>query len=162
MPNDARPMGTTPLDWATYGAAFEVDGSLRDLVVRDTTLTDWNHVLRVVEQHADTVSLTINAVEIPIPDDAQWLFDVRSHATTILRASLSEIVLCGYFFTPEEIELDLDPRAVTTAADAERLFAFMGRLAVALGKEVLLTAESVHHAPWFHASSIDGSITFTP
>ena len=154
--------GTAMLDWETYRHAFEPDGSLLDVVVLDTTVADWNRLLQVVQQHADAVSLTIREVEVPIPVDVAQIFEVSLHSLTILRATLSEIVLCGYFFTPDEIELDLDPRAVATTASAEQLFALLADIAVALGKEVLLTAESIHHTPWFRVSPVDGTVTFTP
>ncbi len=47
-----------------------------------------------------------------------------------------------HFFTPEEVEFDIDPRDVTGQEQLDALFAFMRCLVSAVGKEAILTAEN--------------------
>lgn len=53
-----------------------------------------------------------------------------------------------HFFTPDEIEFDIDPRAIDSQAQCERLVDFIRALGQAVGKAVLLTPENAPEYPY--------------
>ena len=68
---------------------------------------------------------------------------------TTLSLHVSGVRVNCHFFTPEEIEFDLDPAEVNDPANLDGLFAFMKGLATAVGKEVVLTPENMREIAIF-------------
>ena len=54
---------------------------------------------------------------------------------------MDEVIAC-HFFTPDEIELDLDPAEVSSQGAMDSVLRFMGCLGSCLGRDVTLTEEN--------------------
>ena len=65
----------------------------------------------------------------------------------MLRFRVGGILVVCHFFTPEEIEFDIDPREVTTQAHLDSLLAFLQQLGDRTRKRAVLTPENLPHGP---------------
>ena len=60
----------------------------------------------------------------------------------------------------DEIELDIDPREVTSPTAVDRVLEFMERLGAHLARDVILTEENSPEHVWFRYSSGDGVVRY--
>ncbi len=118
---------------------FQTDGSLRDLYVTPTNLKDWQRFMDFSAGYPRAYFVDGNPGEIP---DRIGPLLSDSQQTHLMRLDLWGVTLNCHFFTPEEIELDIDPAAITTEASFSALTDFMQSLGTALGKDVILTHEN--------------------
>ena len=120
--------------------AFERDGSLPDIVVSPMTLLDWKRFLMFARTSYRTEYLVDLEPREP-EDDPAVIFETRQRVPVLLKVFVDHLQLNCHFFSPDGIELDLDPREVETHKDERRILAFLRELGDALGKTVLLVAE---------------------
>jgi hypothetical protein len=121
---------------------FFCDGSLRDLYVKNVSFADWLTLLKV----AKTYPVSIHPADLDLfgrPTEDSLFTDL----TKLLAIDAGGVTICCHFFTPEEIELDIDPREVKGNEQVAAVFSFMHRLADALVKPVLLTPENAEDHP---------------
>jgi hypothetical protein len=135
-------------DWERDQNAFIRDGSLRDLYVLDTTLQDWQRLLDFLRASDYPLRFGWDE-ETVLPQEAAELFADRAPAGVLLRVDLGGPGLNCHFFREDEIEFDLDPRAVGGPSAAEAVFSFMRRVGQALNKPVRLTPENMCEAVLF-------------
>ena len=123
-------------------STFSVDGSLRDILVPGTILTDWEVLLSNLKQAGYKLKISepfdltqnLNSVE------AFRHSNENSPVKLEVALSPTNLVHC-HFFTLDEIECDVDPRAIDDESDVERILGFMKFVGDALNKNVLLTEE---------------------
>ncbi len=128
------------MDWSEV---FHKDGSLRDIYIHDTSLVDWQRFLDFLRGRSGLkASFRWDDKEVATPADVSVIFSERQHAAPLLSLDLQGILLSCHFFTSEEIELDLDPREITTKADADRVFEFIAAIGELLQKDIHLTEEN--------------------
>lgn len=119
-------------------------GELRDILVFDTDLRDWQRVLDYVRTLPRAGSFTLDADPAALPDSASAIFALREQAVTSLGIDVADVAVIAHFFDPSEIELDFDPRDVKTEDQRAALLAFMQALADLLDKPVFVAPEGSH------------------
>lgn len=130
------------VDWDKCRADFEWDGSWRDIYVHGTCLSDWDQLLGALPSWQCEIEFTGNGQSVSLPASSEAIFAQRAEHALLLRVNAAGILLNAHFYSPDEIEFDLDPREVQTARDMEALTTFMARLGDLLRKRVTLTPEN--------------------
>lgn len=119
---------------------LEVDGSLRDIYAHNTTLIEWNRLLALFPS-LGRVTYYRDGTEAPLPLTAESIFAEVQHAK-LLRCDLGGPVINTHFFTPDEIELDVDPREITTQTDLDLVLEFCARVAREIRRDIRITPEN--------------------
>jgi hypothetical protein len=119
--------------WKESAAAFQWDGSWRDIYVLDTTRDDWQRLLAHIAANHREATLDDKPLSSVIDFDGG-----RGRCLTV---SLGSVIPKCHFFAETEIEFDFDPRSMTEQ-NAHALAAFMAELGSLLDKVVVLTPEN--------------------
>lgn len=142
--NTPSSSGLVSENWERFAKDFEFDGSLRDIYVFDTSLDDWNELFRFLIRQRYTFEFSGAWSGDDFPSDLARLFRSGPDCpATLMSIQFSGLRLNCHFFEVHEIEFDIDPREVTDATGLADLIAFMGGLADAPGKSVVLTLRYV-------------------
>jgi hypothetical protein len=117
---------------------WECDGSLRDVYIQETEMSDWDALFELVARYPCTYSFDGTRKEPPHPSR---VFQDRSggHLLTIQVGSAS--INC-HFFISEEIELDIDPRQIADESTHELVMNFLAELSTRIGKDLAITPEN--------------------
>ena len=148
-------MGT---DWRAVANVFEADGSLRDIYVLDATPADWQATLELVRACYAPLRFTIDDEPAELPIHVEDVLAFRPDASPRLNFPVGGIDLACHFFGADEVEFDLLPSAVDGPERLAALLAFLGRLALATGKPVLLTGENLRDVVYFRADPATGAV----
>ncbi len=129
------------MNWDDCRDAFHLDGSLRDIYVLKTSESDWDEFLSYIRSRGFSCRYTRDNVEADLP---HRVADPLSDQTCahLLAIDIGDIVLNCHFFTVEDIEVDLEPNAVTSQAELEIVLNFMRDVGIHLSKDVVLTEEN--------------------
>ena len=119
---------------------FEVDGSLRDIYVLNTSVTDWNRVLSMTP-NLGAFTYFRDGEEATLPTDANLIFQDADHAH-LLRISLGGPIIYTHFFVEDEIEFDLDPNEITSQSDLDLVLNFCASIGRGIGRDIRITAEN--------------------
>lgn len=130
------------MDWAKVAAELGWDGSLRDLYVFETSECDWNTFLSSLSSWPYEASFLVDGEPSALPDTAAAAFMIGERAAPLLRVKVSGITVCSHFFTPDEMEFDIDPRQVSEPAGLSALSEFICRLGHLLERPIVLTHEN--------------------
>jgi hypothetical protein len=95
-----------------------------------------------------------------MPESVAEAFSVRGTASPLLTIVVDVAHLHGHFFSPDEIEFDLDPREVTGLGQAKALADFMRLLGEITAKTVILTAENSQEHVLARYSPGDGEVAW--
>jgi hypothetical protein len=125
---------------------FIWEGSLRDICILETTMSDWRAVWRLLSR-LDTI-YKVEGVEAATPDDVVQIIARPGERTHLLAVLLAGVQLNCHFFDQSEIEFDLDPREVSDQPRFEVIVSFMADLANATGKAALMTPDNMHEHPF--------------
>lgn len=117
---------------------WECDGSLRDVYIEGTDISDWRTLLEVASRYPN--AYTFDGLRKDIPD-VPSIFANRS-GSHLLTVNVGGASINCHFFISEEIELDIDPRQVTDAATHELVMSFLAELSYAVQKVLVITAEN--------------------
>jgi hypothetical protein len=149
--------------WELHQSVFELDGTLRDIYVEDTTLEDWKTVLEHILGGYPGARLLRwrdgESVEVPIPIDLESLFDGDDR--WLLMFTIAELEVDCHFFLVHEIELSFAPEPATEAS-LRPLLAFIVAIGDAIGRDVIVTPENGPHAPYFRYRPTDQRLTWYP
>ena len=126
--------------WNDVHHIFETDGALRDIIVRGTCVEDWNKLIELSKEFGN-VSLQSDGENACLPTSAVELLADKDHAHC-MKIDIGGPVANAHFFTPQEIELDLDPREIWSQAMLDTVLKFCCKLSLALGRDVLITEEN--------------------
>jgi hypothetical protein len=152
-----------PVPWSQLQAALKPDGSLRDIVVLDTTMEDWERAYRFVRGLFTSGDARLVPDPDPLPKSILDVFALTASDTMPkLGIHLGDVRLNCHFFGEREIEFDVWPSDVSTEARAELLLTFMDGLATAVGRPVHLTEENVHEWRWLTFDPGTGAWTTHP
>lgn len=137
-----------------YEEAFEIDGSLRDIYVLDTNWQDWQALLDFLRLETYPIKFTVGGEQRSLPENIEDIFALAQDNGVLLRIDETHLALHCHFFTSEEIEFDLDPRAFHSEhseLQVSRLLNFIRDMGRLLNKVVILTPENSSHClhPWF-------------
>jgi len=123
-------------EWGQFAHMFEPDGSLRDIVVYGTGVADCQKLLDLIRREFGTSVRRTSG--LPLPADAADLFAESGDAILFEKSG----ILFKYdIISPELIEIDLDPRAVTSSEQFEAIRNFMSKLSGVVKKDAFLTEE---------------------
>lgn len=154
------------MDWTLYQKIFEVDGTLRDIYVLNTSITDWQKTLDWLRTSPYQLTFRGPHDEIALPERIETIFEARDdtgdHITSFLSVKIGSCILNCHFFWEKDIEFDLDPREISSVADVNQVFEFMEHLARTVEKPAILTPESVEEVALFCFDPLVGHIQYNP
>jgi hypothetical protein len=138
-------------EWNDIKWIFEPDGSLRDIYVQDVSLNDWDKLIDFVNKNFILTFGDKNKI------DKDYVLKYlqktnRQDTCQPLIIYLARIKVHCYFFLPEEIEFDINPKEIKSITDFELIESFMVSISKVLGKQVTLTAEN---SPKFPLVKVD-------
>jgi hypothetical protein len=136
------------MDWERYRRAFENDGALRDIYVKDTSTKAWGRFREFLLSRTYPLRYSWRGEPAALPEDFVSLIGhpIQGHLLTI---DLGGVLLNCHFFLEEEIELDFHPADVASAEDLGKVFWFMRALGENLERPVILTPENMDDEVWF-------------
>ncbi len=146
------------MKWQDCAKAFNVDGSLRDIYVQDTTVVDWEVFLGAVSTM--TTNLFVDGEPLPLPTEVKEIYRDNEKKSFLLEIHLGQVTVNCHFFTKDEIELDIDPAQVTTQTELDSIVAFLAVVGRALGKDVMLTDENLPSSIWFTFDATKSQVRF--
>jgi hypothetical protein len=131
------------------------DGSFRDVFLRGAAPSDWHALIKVSTNYRIEYRLEGELQELP---DLKTIFSDqnRSHLLAIF---IDGVQLNCHFFDPNEIDIDIDPQAVTDDPTHDCIMLFLERLAIESCKEVLVTAENTPTSPYLCFSPVSKTWT---
>jgi hypothetical protein len=122
---------------------WEVDGSLRDMYVFSMSMGDWRKFLSFTSPLRTAYSFDGEERSLP---SADHLFLERGGSHLLAIQVGSAAVNC-HFFVDSELELDIDPKEVSSASQHDQLLEFAEQIASALQKPIVLTPENTPESP---------------
>ena len=123
---------------------WEVDGSLRDIYVLNTTPASWAAFLRLARLRG--ADLRFEGAPADFPDTASGA-EGLSHSHLLVLPVAGARLHC-HFFASEEIELDIDPAEVTSEEDHSAVLEFVRELSLLLGLPAIITPENFKGQPF--------------
>lgn len=146
--------------WETVREEFAFDGSWRDIYVSGTTIADWQRMLTAIRSAGYRLTYFRADQPTEMPTNAGDAFPLPDECDRRLSVWFADVHANCHFFTVEEIEFDIDPRAVKGQEELNALFGFMRCLAQATDKEVVLTAENMPKIVIFRVSPGKAAIEY--
>jgi hypothetical protein len=137
-----------PIAWPELRLAFIDDGSLRDIVVPDTSEADWRRALDFLRARGRDAGTQLTTEPEPLPERVQDIFGLWDEQSVCLRFVTNLLDIKCHFFGPGQIELDVHPGQLATPDAAAALLVFMRELGEAVGRRVLFTDENRHDPMW--------------
>ena len=128
-----------------FADAFFVDGTLRDIIVSNTTIENWQKFYDELRLGRYELSYKCGDSST-LPTNVGKLLTGRGLHDECPRLSvkLGSNALNCFFYGEEEIEFDLDPRDVRSEEELLQVTDFMRMLGKCLEKDVCLTEENAH------------------
>ena len=134
--------------WEAARDIFEWDGSWRDIYVFETTVQDWDSLLRALAGSSFDVEFTRGGKRDSLPRSLAEHFSAGAERPLLMLTVVADGVrLNAHMFCDDEIEFDFDPREISTGERFEALVGFMNFTADALTKAVALTPENSPQCP---------------
>lgn len=131
-----------------YKELFNWDGSILDVYVRPATMSDWQHLLTVLHESSYDIRYIVDGDQVPkVPERIEVIFAQRQESNVALMVDGQNLALMCHFFTPDEIEFDVNPHVIDSQLQLDRLIGFMRAVGGALGKEIILTPENLPNRP---------------
>ena len=134
------------IQWETCKQDFIWDGSWRDIYIFKTNIHDWQTISDFLRTSYE-LKYSIDGDVKPFPKSASEVFNQRAHANTLLNFHVGKILFACHFFSPEEIEFDVDPREIRSQSDLDLLLKFMRLTANCISKIIVLTPENGREYP---------------
>ena len=138
--------------WETCRREFDPDGALRDIYVHDTDIEHWRKLFAALRR-TQSLEYSVDGQSRPIPATADEIFATRITASPSLRFRISGIVVACHFFCTEQIEMDVDPREVTSAAAFDEFLGLLRFIGDTVGRRVIVTYESDEQHPFISYNS---------
>ena len=145
--------------WDNCRADFAFDGAMIDLIAPGTGGAEWEAFWAELRAGPFALQAFRDGEPIPLPESAAWAFAEREVAS-VLVSVLSGPVTANCFFFGGDLELDIDPREVTSAAAFESVLAVMRLVAAGVRLPVFAVAEGGTPAGAFLQVSPDGRAAF--
>jgi hypothetical protein len=132
------------LAWEAVRDEFAFDGSWRDIYVLGTNMAEWQRMLDGLRTAGYDLGYTCLGDDrtTQLPTRVEDAFPLEGECLRLLTVRFGGVEAKCHFFTPEEIEFDIDPRDVSGQAELNALFGFMQCLATSIGREVILCPEA--------------------
>lgn len=121
------------------------DGSWRDIYVFGTTKDDWGRWIDLINQKYTVEFYNGQTQKTEAAINKEVVFDYWDRKTDLLNGAavtVGNISVKCHFFTPTEIENDIDPKEIATLADHNQIISYLVDVSSTLNKTVVLTAEN--------------------
>ena len=148
------------MKWEDYAVEFKWDGSLRDIYVLETSISDWQKLFVFLRWSVYKFSYQVDELE-ELPSSLE-IFSGKREYKGLLCVEVGDVGLNCHFFSPDEIEFDFSPDEIKSEAHAKSVFDFMSQLGRALNKEVVLTPENISEHPIFKFSPVTQKVEYFP
>ena len=147
-------------NWNNIEWIFEKDGALRDIYVQNSTITDWEEVVELLNSE---YKLTFGVYEENLTDKIDFEFvktmfadetgELETKSATI---DLNGIVVKCYFFLENQIELDINPTEIKTELEFNKITDFMKSISSKLKKQITLCGENQPEFPLIKIDTKNG------
>ncbi len=147
-------------NWKDIEWIFEKDGALRDIYVQNTTISDWQ---KVVDLLNSDYKLTFGVYEDNLTDKIDFGYvktmfadetgELETKSATI---DLDGIVVKCYFFLFDQIEFDINPSEIHSELELKKVTDFMKTMSAELGKQITLCGENQPEFPLIKIDSKNG------
>ena len=141
---------------------YYLDGSLRDILIKDTTRDDWAIWVDFVNTEYKTALHIYETDVIEEKIDIKKVFKLWEDVHNVRLAAtvfINEIKIQAYFFDEKEIENDITPKEINCMADHQMMVDYMIGLSNALDKTVILTPENMSEGEFEFISVTKGVVT---
>ena len=132
------------ISWDKCKEDFQWDGSWRDIYISPASFDDWRAIYPFLRSQPG-IEFSAEAGSCDAPSTIDASFFANSRLTLRLRAG--RILVVFHFFTPEEIECDIDPREVASQTDLNSLLEFLRQLGDLTRKRAIITPENLPDRP---------------
>jgi hypothetical protein len=132
------------ISWDKCKQDFQWDGSWRDIYITPASL-DYCRAIFPFLRVQPEIEFLRESGPACVPDAIDASFFTESRPT--LRFRLGGVLVVFHFFTPDEIECDIDPREVTDQTGLDAVLAVMRQLGDLTCKRAVLTPENASHLP---------------
>ncbi|QXP53641.1 hypothetical protein [Cellulophaga sp. HaHa_2_1] len=147
-------------NWKDIDWIFKKDGTLRDIYVQNTTISDWK---KVVDLLNSDYKLTFGVYEGNLTDKIDFVYvktmfadetgELETKSATI---DLDGIVVKCYFFLIDKIEFDINPSEIHSELELKKVTDFMRTMSAELGKLITLCGENQPEFPLIKIDSKNG------
>jgi len=130
------------LTWESVRDEFAFDGSWRDIYVLDTDMAGWQRMLDGLRAARYDLSYFRDSQTVELPARVEDAFPLEGECDRLLSVRFCGVMANCHFFTPDELEFDIDPREVVGQAQLDGVFGFMRCLAESVGRASVLCPEN--------------------
>ena len=102
----------------------------------------WQQLLSALRVGDYSLRYSADGVQSPLPQQTEAAFARREEANVCLTIVVGSLNINCHFFTPQQIEFDIDPQEVNSAEAFTALLGFMRFVGKKLGRRVALTPEN--------------------
>lgn len=147
-------------NWNNIEWIFEKDGALRDIYVQNSTISDWEKVVDLLNSE---YKLTFGVYEDNLTDkiDLGYVKTMFADETGELETKsatidLSGIVVKCFFFLENQIEFDINPTEIKTESHFNKITDFMKSISSKLEKQITLCGENQPEFPLIKIDTKNG------
>lgn len=130
------------VNWDELSCDFAYDGSLRDIYVLDTAISDWQKILEAVRRIKLSPVYTVDGIAMELPTSVKEIFDARECATPLLKLYISRVCFHCHFYCEKEVEFDFRTDDVNGPEGLQVVLNFMYLLGKETLREVVVTPEN--------------------
>jgi hypothetical protein len=131
------------IDWEHFQReAADNAPALFDIYVFDTGAHDWELLLGLLRDGPFKLTFSGDSRPCPLPSTVREIFEMKATTAVSLNIDFSGLTANCFFFTPEEIELDIDPREFRFETQLNSLSTLIAGIGDLLNKEVVLALEN--------------------
>ncbi len=139
------------MDWKLLREKiYYLDGSLRDIYVRDTGRDEWETWINFVNNKYQIEFIIEGSDEKFNQIDKNIVFnywDSEDKLALNCAIKLGDLIIKCYFFGEDEIENDITPLEINTIEDHNNLLDYLKSVSLLLNKRVILCEESYSKDP---------------
>lgn len=116
---------------------FFNDGSLRDIYVLDVGIDDWQRFIDwVCNSSRGTIFYKDGEKQIYNKTNVAKLFKEKEHHNILLSIDFKGVFINCHFFEENKMELDINPKEISSQNEVNAVFEFMRKLSNVLDKEI--------------------------
>jgi hypothetical protein len=135
------------INWETCRKEFAPDGALRDIYVLGTNIDHWKKLFEILKSFS-APEYCVDGDVHPIPAGVEEIFDIRAAASPLLRFRKAGVTVVCHFFCVDQIELNVDPREVSSVEAFDGLTGLLKLLGDSLDRRVIMSYESDEQHPF--------------
>ncbi len=147
--------------WDEVRGEFDFD-SWRDIYLSDCDMAAWQRMLDGLRTANYGMEYFRCGQAAELPTDAAQAFPQPGRCDCLLSVRFSGVLANCHFFTPDEIEFDIDPREVKGQDQLDALLGFIRCLAESVGKDAMMTPENCPEIVIFRVRPGQARVEYQP